>query len=151
MAILAANNWYFVSAYLAVLGAGAIAVPLNPQSPAPEIERELAATGAKLALVGPSGRKVAEAVDRSELADYEGVVDVADLLATDPAPLVDRAADDVAVLLFTSGTAGAPRPAMLTHGNLTREPRPGPRQPRPSRRGRRGGARACCRCSTCSG
>jgi long-chain acyl-CoA synthetase len=119
VAILAANNWYFVSAYLAVLGAGAIAVPLNPQSPTPEIERELAATGAKLALVGPSGRKVAEAVDRSELADYEGVVDVADLLAADPAPLVDRAADDVAVLLFTSGTAGAPRPAMLTHGNLS--------------------------------
>ncbi|HUC38285.1 MAG TPA: AMP-binding protein [Acidimicrobiales bacterium] len=32
--------------------------------------------------------------------------------------VADRADDDVAVLLFTSGTAGAPRPAMLTHGNL---------------------------------
>jgi long-chain acyl-CoA synthetase len=119
VAILAANNWYFVSAYLAVLGAGAIAVPLNPQSPPAEVERELATTGAKLALVGPSGRELAEAVDRGALPDYEGVVDVADLLAADPAPLVDRAADDVAVLLFTSGTAGAPRPAMLTHGNLS--------------------------------
>jgi long-chain acyl-CoA synthetase len=119
VAILAANNWYFVSAYLAVLGAGAIAVPLNPQSPPAEVERELAATGAKLALVSPSGRKAAEAVDRDALPGYEGVVDVADLLAADPAPIVDRAADDVAVLLFTSGTAGAPRPAMLTHGNLS--------------------------------
>jgi long-chain acyl-CoA synthetase len=119
VAILAANNWYFVSAYLAVLGAGAIAVPLNPQSPPAEVERELAATGAKLALVSPSGRKVAEAVDRGALPGYEGVVDVADLLAADPAPIVDRAADDVAVLLFTSGTVGAPRPAMLTHGNLS--------------------------------
>jgi long-chain acyl-CoA synthetase len=119
VAILAANNWYFVSAYLAVLGAGAIAVPLNPQSPPAEVERELAATGAKLALVSPSGRKAAEAVDRGALPGYEGVVDVADLLAADPAPTVDRAAADVAVLLFTSGTAGAPRPAMLTHGNLS--------------------------------
>jgi long-chain acyl-CoA synthetase len=119
VAILAANNWYFVSAYLAVLGAGAIAVPLNPQSPPAEVERELAATGAKLALVSPSGRKAAEAVDRGALPGYEGVVDVADLLAADPAPIVDRAADDVAVLLFTSGTVGAPRPAMLTHGNLS--------------------------------
>jgi len=119
VAILAANNWYFVSAYLAVLGAGAIAVPLNPQSPPAEVERELAATGAKLALVSPSGRKAAEAVDRGALPGYEGVVDVADLLAADPSPIVDRAADDVAVLLFTSGTAGAPRPAMLTHGNLS--------------------------------
>jgi len=119
VAILAANNWHFVAAYLAVLGAGAIAVPLNPQSPAAEVERELAATGVKLALVGPAGRPVADAVDRAAVPGYEGDVDVADLLAADPVPLVDRAPDDVAVLLFTSGTAGAPRPAMLTHGNLS--------------------------------
>jgi long-chain acyl-CoA synthetase len=31
---------------------------------------------------------------------------------------VERADDDVAVMLFTSGTAGAPKAAMLTHGNL---------------------------------
>ena len=30
----------------------------------------------------------------------------------------DRAPDDLAVLLFTSGTAGTPRAARLTHGNL---------------------------------
>jgi long-chain acyl-CoA synthetase len=30
----------------------------------------------------------------------------------------DRNADDLAVLLFTSGTAGEPKAAMLTHGNL---------------------------------
>src|SRR5206468_7171331 len=34
-----------------------------------------------------------------------------------PAPFA-RADDDVAVLMFTSGTAGAPMAAMLTHGNL---------------------------------
>ncbi len=119
MAIVAANNWYFVAAYLAVLGVGAIAVPLNPQSPAAEIERELADTGVKLTLVDPAGRQVVDAVDPSAVPGYEGDVDVADLLAADPAPLVDRAPDDVAVLLFTSGTVGAPRPAMLTHGNLS--------------------------------
>jgi long-chain acyl-CoA synthetase len=119
VAIVAGNSWYFVSAYLAVLGAGAIAVPLNPQSPPPEIERELGAVGAKLALVGPNGRDVVGAVDEASLPDYEGAVDVADLLDGEPAPLVDRAPDEVAVLLFTSGTAGAPRAAMLTHGNLT--------------------------------
>ena len=32
--------------------------------------------------------------------------------------MVERADDDLAVLLFTSGTAGLPRAAMLTHGNL---------------------------------
>ena len=31
--IVAANNWYFVVSYLAVLGMGAVAVPINPTSP----------------------------------------------------------------------------------------------------------------------
>ena len=36
--IVAANNWYFVVSYLAVLGAGYVAVPLNPTSPVPELQ-----------------------------------------------------------------------------------------------------------------
>ena len=119
VAIVAANNWYFVSAYLAVLGAGAVAVPLNPQSPAPEVERELRATGASLALVGAQGLRAAEHLAAAGLPGYQGAVPVAELLDAEPAPIVDRSADDLAVLLFTSGTAGSPRPAMLTHGNLT--------------------------------
>jgi long-chain acyl-CoA synthetase len=118
VAIVAANSWYFVTAYLAVLGAGAIAVPLNPQSPAPEIEHELRQVDAKLALVGPGARQVMDAVDHASLPGYGGAVEVSDLLDGEAVVLVDREADDVAVLLFTSGTAGWPRPAMLTHGNL---------------------------------
>ncbi len=41
-----------------------------------------------------------------------------DLLAAEPAPVLDRDAGDLAVLIFTSGTAGSPKAAMLTHGNL---------------------------------
>ena len=35
-----------------------------------------------------------------------------------PVPILDRAASDTAVLIFTAGTAGAPKAAVLTHGNL---------------------------------
>jgi long-chain acyl-CoA synthetase len=119
VAIVAANNWYFVVAYLAVLGAGAVAVPLNPQSPPPEIEGELRATGTSLALAGPQGVQATRGLEAAGLPGFRGSLPVADLLDGEPVPLVDRAPDDLAVLLFTSGTAGAPRPAMLTHGNLT--------------------------------
>src|SRR5262249_2288977 len=122
VAVVAANNWYFVVAYLAVLGVGAIAVPLNPQSPRPEPEADLATVGARLALVGPAAHDTIGTLAQDGRAgdDFQGSALVSDLLdaAGDPTPGVETADTDPAVLLFTSGTAGAPRPAVLTHGNL---------------------------------
>jgi long-chain acyl-CoA synthetase len=94
--LVAENNPTFVVAYLATLGLGAVAVPLNPGSPATELDRELATVGAEVVVRGT------------------------DDLAGDPAtvPMVDTADDDLAVLIFTAGTAGSPKAAMLSHGNL---------------------------------
>jgi long-chain acyl-CoA synthetase len=127
--IVAANNWYFVVSYLAVLGAGGVAVPINPMSPVPEVERELAAIGARVVIAGPTARATVAGLDRSalpvletvvtsEAGELAGAVAIADLLASEPAAVVDRGPDDLAVLIFTSGTAGSPKAAMLTHGNL---------------------------------
>jgi long-chain acyl-CoA synthetase len=125
--IVCANNWYFVTSYLAVLGIGAIAVPLNPLSPTRELERELAAVGARGLIVGPSGRPSSQGIDRDHLADLEFVVHCEghgdalsfdDLLAAEAVPIVERQPEDLAVLMFTSGTAGSPKAAMLSHGNL---------------------------------
>jgi long-chain acyl-CoA synthetase len=128
VAIAMANNWYFVVAYLAALGVGAVVVPLNPQSPTAELVNELAAVEPRVVCVGPTSASAFEAVDRDAVGVTtvivpEGVVlpktvSFEDLLISDAVPLVDRAPDDLAVLMFTSGTAGAPKAAMLTHGNL---------------------------------
>src|SRR5918994_3683511 len=119
VALLAANNWYFVSSYLAVLGVGAVAVPLNPASPAPEVQRELEAVGAGMAIVGPTSRNAIAGVDIDRVPTLNGVVTASGLLDADPAPIVERGDDDLAVLLFTSGTAGAPQAAPPAH----RDPR----------------------------
>ena len=128
VALLMAANWYFVASYLAVLGVGAVAVPLNPQSPSAEIARELEAVQASAVFVGPTGQAAFGAIDRAaagvrRVLVPEGVtlpdaLSIEDLLVTDPVPVVDRSADDLATLMFTSGTAGSPKAAMLTHGNL---------------------------------
>ena len=128
--IICANNWYFAATYLAVLGVGALAVPLNPLSPPREVERELAAVGARALFAGPAARATADAIDRSRLpvlefvihseghGDDDGSIKLDDLLQSEPAPIVAREPSDLAVLMFTSGTAGSPKAAMLSHGNL---------------------------------
>jgi long-chain acyl-CoA synthetase len=127
--IVAANNWYFVVSYLAVLGIGAVAVPINPASPAPEVQRELAVVGARAVVAGPSGRSSVAALDRAALPELaqvitseghtvDGALLLDDLVGSEPAPMVDCEDDDLAVLIFTSGTAGSPKAAKLTHGNL---------------------------------
>jgi long-chain acyl-CoA synthetase len=129
VAILAANNRYFVVSYLAVLGVGAVAVPINPASPAPEVQRELAVVGARGVIAGPSGAAAVAGLDRSALPELHHVIAsegnaiagallLDDLIASDPQPMVHRDDADLAALIFTSGTAGSPKAAKLTHGNL---------------------------------
>ena len=115
VAILAANNQLFVTAYLAVLGAGCVAVPLNPLSPPAEIAAELEAVEARAAIVGPSAIRTFDH-ELEHVLDAGAVHQLID--ASDPVPMVDRQPDDLAVLVFTAGTAGRPKAAMLTHGNL---------------------------------
>jgi len=130
VALLCSNGRYFVDMYFASLGLGAVVVPLNPSSPAPEIQREVATVGAKVVVVEPLAGGAWAEIDRASVPSVQSVVATEadsvpgadtvfeDLLTAEPVPTVDVPADHLAVMIFTSGTAGSPRAAMLSHGNL---------------------------------
>jgi long-chain acyl-CoA synthetase len=118
VAIVAGNEAAFVVAYLAAMRAGAVAVPLNAASPAPELAHELAVVSPEIIVASPAHADLA----RRAVAQYEASKTVFVLEGTEQEgeqfATVPRESGDLAVLLFTAGTAGAPKPAMLTHGSL---------------------------------
>jgi long-chain acyl-CoA synthetase len=127
--MICANNRYFVIAYLAIVGLGAVAVPLNPESPAAELEREIDEVTPAAVIIGPSatnawadiGSATRDAIATVVFAEGDtpdGAVPLAELLESGPLAAVDVDRDHTAVMMFTSGTAGPPRAAMLSHGNL---------------------------------
>ena len=97
IAVKLPNGSAFLAACFGALRLGAIVVPLNVLLAPPEVEARLKAS---------TPRVLVEAE-----ADLEGEVEPS-------AELVERESSDPAVILFTSGTSGTSKGAVLTHGSL---------------------------------
>ncbi|MEM1300272.1 MAG: class I adenylate-forming enzyme family protein [Pseudomonadota bacterium] len=122
VAILFGNRFAFVETWLACQCAGLVAVPMNPRQPAPEIAYAANQCGASAiifdaGLAGnipeaeqiPSVRYLWAAYgDALEASAFEDLAET----PLDPVPVAE---EDCATILYTSGTTGRPKGAMLTH------------------------------------
>ena len=129
VAILCGNSRYFVIAYLATLGVGGVAVPLNIISPASEIQRELDEVQPRIVFVEPAAMTAWNSIDKTSLRelraviateghDIDGALTLSESLMHAPVPITSMSAHESAAFIFTSGTAGSPKAAMLSHQNL---------------------------------
>jgi len=110
-AIYAANSLDWITGYLGVLRAGACAVMMNPDYHSAEAEHILRDSEPRLVIADQP---------RAEIAAKLGfeVVPVEDLPRAEPPPMPDLDEDSPAAILYTSGTTGRPKGALLDHGNF---------------------------------
>lgn len=122
--IMLPNTPAFAIAFYGIIYRGAVAVPMNPLLKAREVAYYLSNSGAKALFATPAFADqatagAAEVRARCWVVDDAALTDLIAGLTPQSSP-VDRADDEVAVILHTSGTTGKPKGAMLTHGNLAR-------------------------------
>lgn len=120
VAYLGANDISGLEAFFAAGQIGAVFVPLNIRLSAVEIAYMLEDCGAVVLIYGADMADVAR-VAGSSVRHLIGPSDFEPLVGDGSAdtPLEPVGLEDAAVILYTSGTTGKPKGAVLTHGNLT--------------------------------
>jgi len=116
-----------VCLYLGCLKAGAVYLPLNTAYTPAEVSYFLTDARPKLLVARPESRaaleNVAAAAGVAHLhtmdAEGGGSLTQASADQAEEAPTAVMAADDLAAILYTSGTTGRSKGAMLTHRNLS--------------------------------
>jgi malonyl-CoA/methylmalonyl-CoA synthetase len=111
--------------YLATVRAGAVYLPLNTAYTLNELEYFItdaepslvACDPSKAQGIAPIAAKVGARIDTIDAEGMGSLADAADTAQTEFAT-VPRTDDDLAAILYTSGTTGRSKGAMLTHDNL---------------------------------
>ncbi|HZG96202.1 MAG TPA: AMP-binding protein, partial [Mycobacteriales bacterium] len=123
------NTVTFPVCYFGALRAGLVAVPVNSSYTVPELTHVLGDSGARAVVVHSGAAGAVQAVAAALPALQHVIVagtptggsatSVDQLLASGgPAVTSTRAGEDLAVLIYTSGTSGRPKGAMLSHRAL---------------------------------
>jgi len=122
VAVQTAKHWQVVALYLACLRAGLVYLPLNTGYQRSELDYFFGDAEPRVIVCGPEHLGLIATLARGATVltlDTNGG-ELIDRAANCPATFatVESAPDDLAAILYTSGTTGRSKGAMLTHRNL---------------------------------
>ncbi len=128
VSVMLPNSLEFLEAWWAILKAGAVFGPINPAFTAPEAAYVIGDSRAVAVVTDGNGAAtlapVRGAPELQRLRHVISVEDGGDVALESlagrggEAPASGRGPEDLATLMYTSGTTGKPKGAMLTHGNV---------------------------------
>jgi fatty-acyl-CoA synthase len=128
VAYLGPNHPAFLETLFATAALGAVFVPLNTRLAAPELAHMLDDSGTSVLVWSPGLADVVTALGDRPTVRERIVVDsrrdeshsYEELLANGKPEPIDLVVglDDVCIIMYTSGTTGLPKGAVLTHSNL---------------------------------
>src|SRR6266566_3263681 len=133
VALVLPNSPQFVIAFYGALRAGATVVPCNPLYTPPELQHQLADSGATVAVVVSNIKEEMPPVlrvlftlakekkdgHRQPFAGDPGAISMSEVLSAPADPFdAGTGPDDIAVLQYTGGTTGISKGAMLSHRAL---------------------------------